>query len=230
MRVMIVLLLGTVPIWTTHVRAAPPCTDRGLAVTAQVHDYAHVQPAQLLRSRALVARVYEKIGVRLDWFDTVQQSIRRPPLADEDTRPPVRIPELTVIIMAGEMAKRGSIPDGVLGYAAVPSDGGMGRIAYVLYERVQQIAREGARNEGDLLAFVMAHETGHLLLGRGVRAPVGLMRCHWERGDMQRLDAERLEFLEPHALRIRNALASRPEPGAGGACATASSAQPEERR
>ena len=97
-----------------------------------------------------------------------------------------------------------------------------------VYERVNQIAREGGRNESDLLAFVMAHETGHLLLGRGVRAPAGLMKCHWDRREMQRLEAQTLEFSEAHALRIRNALENRPAADAGVACATASSAQPEE--
>jgi hypothetical protein len=213
---------------TTHVRAAPACTDRDLAVTAQIHDYARVQPAQLLRSRALVARVYEKIGVRLDWLATVQQPIRQAEPDVEGTRPPAQIAQLTVIIETAEMAKSGNVPDGVLGYAVVPADGGMGRIAYVLYERVHQVAREGGRNESDLLAFVMAHETGHLLLGRGVRAPVGLMKCHWERREMQRLEAHTLEFSEAHALRIRNALENRVAADGGGACAAASSATPDE--
>jgi hypothetical protein len=228
MRVMLMLLLGTMLMWATHVRAAPACADRELAVAAQIHDYAHVQSVQLLRSRELVARVYEKIGVRLEWLATVQQPIRRAQSDVEDIRPPAQIAQLTVIIETDEMAKRGNVPDGVLGYAAVPGDGGMGRIAYVIYERVHQIAREGGRNESDLLAFVMAHETGHLLLGRGVRAPVGLMKCHWDRREMQRLEAHTLEFSEAHALRIRNALENRLAADAGVACATASSASPEE--
>jgi len=228
MRVMLILLLGTMLMWVTHVRAAPACADPKLAVTAQIHDYAHVQSVQLSRSRELVARVYEKIGVRLDWLPTLQQPIRRAQSDMDDIRPPERIAQLAVIIETDEMAKRGSVPDGVLGYAVVPADGGMGRIAYVLYERVNQIAREGGRNESDLLAFVMAHETGHLLLGRGVRAPVGLMKCHWERREMQRLEAQTLEFSEPHAVRIRNALQNRPAADAGVACAAASSAPPEE--
>ena len=105
---------------------------------------------------------------------------------------------------------------------------GLGRIAYVIYERVHQLAREGGRSESDLLAFVMAHETGHLLLGRGVRAPAGLMKCHWDRRDMQRLEARTLEFSEAHALRIRNALENKPAAEAGSACAAASSAHPEQ--
>jgi hypothetical protein len=225
---MLMLLSGTMLMWATQLRAAPGCADRELVVTAQVHDYAHVQPVQLLRSREIVARVYERIGVRLDWLATVRQPVRRPPSDVEEIKPPAQIAQLTVIIETNEMAKRGSVPDGVLGYAVVPADGGMGRIAYVIYERVHQIAREGGRSESDILAFVMAHETGHLLLGRGVRAPVGLMKCHWDRRDMQRLEPRKLEFSETHALRIRNALENKPAAEAGGACAAASSARPED--
>ena len=224
---MLMLLLGAMLTWATHLRAAPACADRELAVTAQVHDYVHVQPVQLLRSRELVARIYEKIGVRIDWLATVQQPIRRTPSEVSEVARAAEIAQLTVIIETGEMAARGSIPDGVLGYAVVPVDGGMGRIAYVIYERVHQIARESGRNESDLLAFVIAHETGHLLLGRGVRAPVGLMKCHWDRLDMQRIEAPKLKFSEAHALRIRTALENR-MPTDAGACAAASSAQPEE--
>ena|SRR5687768_4858440 len=228
MRVMLMLLLGTMLMWTTDVRTAPACTDREFTVTAQIHDYAHVPSVQLLRSREIVARVYAKIGVRLDWLATVQQPIRRAQAEVEDIKPSAQVAQLTVIIETDEMAKRGSVPDGVLGYAAVPEDGGMGRIAYIIYERVHQLARESGRNESNLLAFVMAHETGHLLLGRGVRAPVGLMKCHWDRREMQRLEAQTLEFSEAHASRIRNALGNRSAADAGGACAAASSASPED--
>ena len=105
MRVMLMLLLGTMLMWVTHVRAAPACEGRELAVTAQIHDYAHVQSAQLLRSRELVARVYEKIGVRLDWLPTLQQPIRRAQSEEEDIRPPARIAQLAVIIKTDEMAQ-----------------------------------------------------------------------------------------------------------------------------
>jgi hypothetical protein len=227
MQGMFVLLLGTMLIWATHVRAVPACTDRELAVTAQVHDYARVQAEQLLRSSALVARVYEKSGVRLDWLDTVQQPIRRSSSAVRDITSSPQVAQLTVIIVTDEMAQRASVPDGVLGYAAVPGDGGMGRIAYVIYERVQQIARDGGRNDAELLAFVMAHEMGHLLLGRGVKSPSGLMKCRWDRRQMQGLDAQKLKFSEQHALRIRNALQDRAPADNGGGCVTASGAQAE---
>jgi hypothetical protein len=227
MRVILMLLLGTMAMGATHLRAGAVCTDREIVVTAQIHDYAHVQAVQLLRSREIVAQVYERIGVRLDWLATVRQPVRREQSDVEDIRPPAQIAQLTVIIETDEMAKQGSVPDGVLGYAVVPADGGMGRIAYVLYERVHQIAREGGRSESELLAFVMAHETGHLLLGRGVRAPAGLMKCHWERREMQRLEARKLEFSEAHALRIRNALENRPGSDADSVCAAASSDRPD---
>lgn len=227
MRVMFMLVLGTLLITPMRVRSAPACSDRGLAITAQVHDYAHVNATQLRRSSELVASIYEKIGVQLEWLGPVQHPVRRAPLVEEGIRPPARVAQLTVIIVTGAMALRGGVPAGILGYAAVPSDGGMGRIAYVIYERVQQIAREGNRDESELLAFVVAHETGHLLLGRGVRSHVGLMKCHWDRRDMQSLDAQRLKFSEPHALRIRTALQNRMAADDGGTCVSAS-AQPEE--
>jgi hypothetical protein len=76
------------------------------------------------------------------------------------------------------MAARGRVADGVLGFAAVASEG-MGRIAYVIYDRVRSIATEAATPEGELLGFVMAHEIGHLLLPRGPQPSAGLMKDCW---------------------------------------------------
>ena len=56
------------------------------------------------------------------------------------------------------------------------------------------------------MGFVVAHEAGHLLLGRGARSTTGLMKCYWDRHKMQQLDALNLGFSELQAFRIRNTL------------------------
>ena len=226
MRTLFVLLLATLLLPTPRVNAERACTNRALTVTAQLHDYVNVPNDSLLRARELVAAVYKKIGVSIEWLPTIRHGNRRSPPQGDDVKPSDRIAQLTMIIVTGDMAGRGRIPDGVLGYAAVPEDGGMGRIGYVIYHRVRQIAHDAHRDESELLAFVLTHETGHLLLGRGVRATAGLMRCHWEQRDVQQMDARKLEFLQPHAERIRHALENRP--AADDACVTASSVDPVE--
>jgi hypothetical protein len=209
MRRVFILLIGILIITQTaplRVAAAPECLERDLAVTVQIHDYEHLAGDRLSRASEIVSRLYAKIGVRIEWLGVLQQDTRRVRSTIDEKAPRVPIAQLTVIVLTPKMAARGRVPDGILGYAAVPPEGGMGRIAYVIYDRVRQIAAEARTNEIDLLAFVIAHETGHLLLGRGSRSATGVMKCLWDRRKIQQLDTLKLGFSELQAFRIRDTL------------------------
>jgi hypothetical protein len=105
------------------------------------------------------------------------------------------------------MTQRGHIEEGVLGFAAVATDGGLGRIAYVIYDRVQQQASSGAIDETDLMGLVMAHEIGHLLLGPGSQGEAGLMKGRWDREDLRQFGLVTPRFSPREAEDIRAALA-----------------------
>ena len=205
MRRVFVLLMVAMAIGTARGWAAPDCLERDPAVTARIHDYVHLPNASLARASDVVSRLYGKIGVRIDWLGVVQQGGgRRRPAAEGDA--PYVPAQLTINILTPKMAARARVEEGVLGYAAVSHEGGMGRIAYVIYDRVRDVASSGPVNEADLLGFVMAHEAGHLLLGPGSRSETGIMKCHWEWRRMQRLDALAMGFSELQAVRIRDTI------------------------
>ncbi len=248
MRGVIVLMavMSVVPIDAAHpIDATKLCTARQRAeleptVTIQIHDYAHVPGGWLSSATDIVTRIYRANGIRIEWHEVLQHGKRRKKSDKEEERTTnTPIAQVSLMILTPEMAARGRIPTDVLGYAAVPHDGGMGRIAYVIYDRIQRIAASGRPNEVELLAFVMAHETGHLLLGRGSGTESGLMKCHWDFRGIQQLDARKLEFSELQAGRIRNALMNDPrspamlaraetgmvETSTADACASATSAE-----
>jgi hypothetical protein len=54
-----------------------------------------------------------------------------------------------------------------------------GTDAFIFYARVAELARAESLYEWDILAVVMAHEIGHLLLGGG-HSPTGIMRAKWD--------------------------------------------------
>ena len=165
---------------------------RRIARHNQIHNW-RVPSRALSRASALVTSAYAKIGVRTEWTGVVQQKVggRRSEPPSETSRIPIA--QLTIIILTPKMAARGRFADGVLGVAAVASEG-MGRIAYAIYDRVTRTAAMAGINEGDLLGFVMAHEIGHLLLPHGSQPENGLMRGRWEIRDFQRTDVSTLEF------------------------------------
>ena len=201
MRGVIALLMITVAITDIHVLSAQERSEGELPVTIQVHDYSRLPGESLSRATTIVTRLYERIDVRTEWIGVLRPK-ERTEAARSAEKPSVPIGQLTIIVLTPTMAARGRIADGVLGYAAV-ADEGMGRIAYVIYDRVRSIAAEGAMREGDLLGFVMAHEIGHLLLPRGPQPSTGLMKGCWTMQEVRRMDVLKLEFSPEQAGQIR---------------------------
>jgi hypothetical protein len=61
---------------------------------------------------------------------------------------------------------------------AYPDEKGAGYFAYVFYDRIQELAQRRRLGHA-LLADVMAHEIGHLLLGSTSHFASGIMCAHW---------------------------------------------------
>ena len=200
MPVVLALLLMASAIDGARASTPQECLQCERAVTIQIHDYARVPADALGRARDIVSRVYASIGVRTEWLGVVRPREKRAKV-DRETGS-VAIGQMTLIILTPEMAARGRIAENILGFAAVP-DEGMGRIAYVIYDRVRQTAAWASANEVDLLGFVMAHEIGHLLLPRGTRSNDGPMKAHLERRDIQQMDVRKIEFSAIEAEQIR---------------------------
>ena len=154
-----------------------------LPVMIQIHDYARVPAESLSLARATVTRLYERIGVRTEWIGAERRGMPQSP----DETPRVPVAQLTIIVLTPAMAARAQVRTDALGFAAVTSSG-MGRIGYVIYDRVRSTAADSAMNDGDLLGFVMAHELGHLLLPHGPQPPAGVMKEHWDIPGFRRLD------------------------------------------
>ena len=230
MHTLLALFMMAMPITAPRSSPTPQCVEPELTVTAQVHDYWHLSGDSLSKASDIVSRLYEGIGVRVEWYAAVKQDLRRPRAVAGRELSRAPIAQLTVIVLTPEMAARGHIQEGVLGFAAVP-DAGMGRIAYVIYDRVRQAASGNSTDETKLLGSVMAHEISHLLLGRGSHADAGLMRDHWNRLEVHQLAEMKLEFSEFQAAQIRRtienespaaaAMAHEPTVGAVDACVAA---------
>jgi hypothetical protein len=155
----------------------------------------------------MVSRMYAAIGVRTEWLHTLRPATGNwgAEVAGEEARS-----DVTVIVLNATMAGRTAVPDEVVGYAAVTRGGGIGRVAYVIYDRVQDIARHAAVVNSAIMAMVMAHEIGHLLLPNGAHSEDGLMRAKWNRADFRRLAFLNLQFSGAQVSTIRRNLTATP--------------------
>src|SRR5262249_51630832 len=113
--------------------------DTDLTVTIRINDYVHVPSESLARASEMVTNVYATIGVRTTWYDVIRFPIRG---AHTDGQ----LAQLTITILTPAMAARGHAQADALGFAA-SSPEGMGRMAYVIYDRVQRVAAQARTNE-----------------------------------------------------------------------------------
>jgi hypothetical protein len=191
--------------------AWPRCTTAErrstAAVTLRIHDYAGVPSYALGRAQQLVTAFYDRVGVRTRWAPTVARTVAggRGPLQRSGP-----LEDVTVIVLSGPMADRKDV-DGreVLGFAAIP-DQPPGRVAYVVYERVDAAANDSDWTLADLLSVVIAHEVGHLYLPPGSHSAGGLMRGNWSIAELRRTDPRHLRFTATQAELMRAGIGEPP--------------------
>jgi hypothetical protein len=176
--------------------------DEARTVSVRIHDYAHIQDAELARAQEVVSGMYGAIGVRTDWLEPLQQIGG---VFDGSGARDCKPSDLMIIILTSAMANRGVIPGSIIGFAAAEPGVG-GRIAYVIYDRVRDIARGTGVDDMRMMGIVMAHEIGHLLLTHQAHSDDGLMRGRWQESEFRSPRPSDLHFSELQAGEIRRTL------------------------
>src|SRR5258708_22585240 len=94
-----------------------------------------------------------------------------------------------------------STNDAVFGVAFLASDG-TGKYSDVFWKRVEALHAAASLDLGSVLGSVMAHEMGHLLLGSNDHALTGIMRAHWEAGELRHIAMGSLLFTPQQVERM----------------------------
>jgi len=148
------------------------------AIRLQMDDAAGVPVAILKKSQDEVARIFAAVGVGAEWTETA--------------------PNITVRIVTSALAHAGRYSS-VMGVALRrPS----GTTAQIFLKQVQDFARTYDGDVSILLAYVIAHEIGHLLLPRMPHSPTGLMKGDWGRALVREAAAGSLTFTDAQIQRL----------------------------
>jgi hypothetical protein len=95
---------------------------------------------------------------------------------------------------------------GGLGCSFVTRAGGVN--AFIGFGNIQRLAVASRISESQILAAVIAHELGHLLLGPA-HTETGLMHGNWDVHDLCRLEQRQLKFDPDQCQRIHVAVLAR---------------------
>jgi hypothetical protein len=160
-----------------------------MALVLQLHNFAGAPPAIVDQAKRELTRVYENIGVPVEWD--------RPD--DHHATPAIRI-----ILITRESGDLRRTPQAVMG-ATVRTEHGT-PVVYVFYRRVEVEAQRYAVSIALVLACAFAHEVGHVLMPDRGHSQEGLMRACWNRDDFNSADRGQLLFIPAQAALIRGAV------------------------
>jgi hypothetical protein len=148
---------------------------KGLNV--RVYDNADVPKAALRAAMQVAAQALQPADVEVSWLSCSTSSGGR------CTAPLGRGELIVRLVRSTAQSPSG---DDELGTALVDPTTGTGVLATVFIDRVERLARSTEGDLGMLLGRAMAHEIGHLLMGRASHAVRGLMRPRWTRAEIVR--------------------------------------------
>lgn len=206
MRSVLMFLATAVSIMCAPLSANSQCPDSQPAVSVQIHDYVHLKSESLSAAREIVTRAYYNVGVGIRWLGVLQGDVNGKLSVPGGAHVPIA--QLTINILTPAMAARGGVPDSVLGFVAVPTEGGMGRIGYVVYERVPQLAAATQSSEGEVLGVIVAHDIRRLILGNDSESNDGVTRDRGDLRDRERADPFALQFTPSDVARLHATLES----------------------
>jgi hypothetical protein len=139
--------------------------------------------------------VLGEAGVWVNWLDCGTPDHWRTELGCSDLTFPTH---LSVRLVA---AGRG-VSEDTFGQSFL-NESGEGNYAYVYAAQVHSSKALNVVKEGDLLGYVIAHEMGHLLLGRDSHAAAGVMRARWEGAELRQAAHGQLSFTRVESERMR---------------------------
>jgi hypothetical protein len=204
----VLALQGTTPASAqiTSPEGAPPpgSVNPGKTITLRVYNYARIPRAILITAEGETTRIFRKTGVETAWIDCRVSTVEpRTPACEQ----PFTSSDLFLRLLPPHMAR--AVPSYADTFGITFAERNrLGTDAIILCGRVMELARTEYLYEQDILAAVMAHEIGHLLLG-GEHSPTGIMRAKWNRGELRMAGQGLLQFTPEQSLLIRDEVARR---------------------
>ena len=164
--------------------------------TVFVYNDARVSDDILTRAERRATLTFARAGFDLNWVSCPRGNTDHTlSLCNGTGRP-----EHLILRIITHVAS--STSDAAFGVAFLGPDG-TGRYCDVFWKRVEALHTSDDVDLAGILGSLMAHEIGHLLLGSHAHAISGIMRGHWESGELHQIAMGTLRFLPWQEQRMR---------------------------
>ncbi len=164
-------------------------------VTVRMYDYAQESARTLRRAQEVAAGVLRQAGVTTEWLNC-RVSDLDPRESAPGCREPVGSTDLILRLLPERMRKQAGTKRSIFGFAKPP------RIAFVFFDRVEDLAKFGTGQPHVILGHMLAHEIGHLLLGRNSHSRKGIMQIPWDKEELKLAAQGRFTFTPREAQKM----------------------------
>ncbi|HXH51239.1 MAG TPA: hypothetical protein VNM47_18010 [Terriglobia bacterium] len=178
-----------------------------------VYNYARIPQDTMARTEREVQKILGAADVHVEWVDcpTSAEDVKVHPVCQER----MSNAELGLTILPTAKGAANAYVDKYFGFAQTFNDGTFGHYAYVFVDRVRYRAQMDQISESELLASVICHEFGHVLLRSNTHSRSGIMRVRWDRDDLKYLTWGRLTFTPAERELIHSEAMARLRSSAG---------------
>jgi len=174
-------------------------TEENAQVTVSVYNPADVPGEVLSRAEQTASRIFQRAGIEVNWLNC------QIPAASEEASRACRELAFPTHLHLRVVRKSAGLKGEAMGISFQGQDG-IGCLADLFYEPMEELERSAGTNVATLLGHVAAHELGHLLLGMNSHAAAGIMQARWTADELTSTHLARMVFLDQQAQKMKQRL------------------------
>jgi hypothetical protein len=171
-------------------------------ITVSVYDDAGVPEDTLTSAEGRAAKILESAGLEVSWLTCVRPNYAGCATTFNEIVGPAHL------VLRIKPNRASWTSDTACGVAYLASDG-TGQYGDIFWNRARDLQANSNVDLASILASIIAHELGHLLLGSNAHAISGIMQGHWEDDELRRIGMGSLLFLPAEGKRMRARIAQR---------------------
>jgi hypothetical protein len=176
-------------------------------LTIREYNLANVAKPELVAAHKEVLRIFRQIGIAIRWEDV---DYSNPEAYEADRSAPtsstIRLPAPDRIVLRIVLNKGDRFSEGEMGKSLPFAARGVQ--VTIVSDNIERVGYKTEIPAETLLAYVMVHEIGHVLL-RSTGHSFGIMRANWTRWDYDQIRFRVLDFTPADKAAVRQSIQDR---------------------